>query len=274
MKGMPAAAALDELNKLAGKPLFNVVDMFAGTSIGGIEVALESIGKSATPFFSEDGPEIFKRRWNQIFPLYRALEIEHCLKKRFCGAALKDCKTRLLVTALDRKSQSPFLFKNYDTSNLVSHGATPLWQVCRATSAAQFYFPKYKLGNKVLWDGGNVANNPAMCAYADAVKLWGDKERIKMLALGCGSDPVKVPSWWPEWLQDIVLTLLMPFQTGAEDVDYQMSQILGNDYRSLQPKFPMPVALDSASPQLLSWDVAAAKSFVNTNRDNFKWFLE
>ena len=49
-------------------------------------------------------------------------------------------------------------------------------QVARATSAAPTYFPPEKIPTDdplqyyALIDGGVIANNPAMCAYAEAIK--------------------------------------------------------------------------------------------------------
>jgi len=271
MKGFPAAAVLDELRLLTnGKA---TVDLAAGTSIGGILSALyaaEVPGK-LTDFFTQDGGKIFRKAWYRHWPLYPAAAIEEVLKRRFAGATLKDCKTRLLVTALDRKAQQPFFFKSHDTGNQVLDGATPLWQVGRATSAAQRYFPAFRHGQHILWDGGNIANNPAVCAYAEACKLWPG-ERVKVLVLGCGEDTVPAPRW-PQWLQDLVLTIGLQFDTSQDEVDYQMRQFIGDDYKVLQPKFDRAVALDGADKASLQWLKGAAERMVIESRPVLDWFL-
>jgi hypothetical protein len=273
MKGLPAAAVLDELRLLVNGHVSRHVDLIAGTSIGGILaglVAAEVPGR-LTDFFTEDGATIFRKSIFRHWPLYAAAPIEAVLKSRFAGATLKNCKTRLLVTALDRKAQQPFFFKSYDTGNQVLDGATPLWQVGRATSAAQRYFPAFKHGQHILWDGGNIANNPAVCAYAEACKLWPG-ERVKMLVLGCGEDVVPAPRW-PQWLQDLVLTIGLQFDTSQEEVDYQMQQFIGDDYRVLQPTFDRPVALDGADTASLAWLKAASERMVIDSRPSLDWFL-
>ena len=62
--------------------------------------------------------------------------------------------------------------------------------VARATSAAPTYFPPEKIETSdplqyyALIDGGVVAGNPSMCAYAEAVKM-GNPE-VLMVSLGTG----------------------------------------------------------------------------------------
>jgi patatin-like phospholipase/acyl hydrolase len=175
---------------------------------------------------------------------------------------LKDCKTNLLVTSLDLISQEPYFFKSYDdTPNYF------LWQVGRATSAAQTYFPGFELDGSILWDGGNCANNPAAYAVADAVKLWKG-ERLKVLSLGCGAakaniNPLRLIN--AGIVRAGLASVGLLFETGAEDTDYQLEQALGDDYMSLQPKFARNVALDDASEEGLSWLNEAAMGFVTDN---------
>lgn len=273
MKGLPAAAALDELQIMAAGKLADHVDLIAGTSIGGILAGLVSAALPGpyTSFFTQDGPAIFNPAWYRHWPLYPAGPIEAVLQRRFDCKALKDCKTKLLVPALNRTDQVPFMFKSYDTGNLLLDGATPLWQVGRATSAAQRYFPAFKLGNKYLWDGGNIANDPSVCAYADACKLWPG-EQVKLLTIGCGQDDVPAPGW-PQWVQDLALTIGLQFATGQEEVQYQMKQFLGDYYRVIQPTFAAPVKLDGADPSSLAYLVEAGRQFVNDQRPMLEWFL-
>lgn len=273
MKGMPAAAVLDELRLLTGGGAA-AVDLVAGTSIGGILSGLYAaeVPGRLTDFFTQDGSVIFRKSIWRHWPLYPAAPIERVLQKRFAGATLKDCKTKLLVTSLDRRAQEPFMFKSYDTANQVLDGATPLWKVGRATSAAQRYFPAFHFNNRILWDGGNIANNPAVCAYAEACKLWPD-EMVKVLVLGCGEDRVPAPAW-PQWLQDLVLTIGLQFDTSQDEVDYQMKQFIGDNYRVLHPKFDRSVALDGANPASLAWLKAAADRMVTASRPTLEWFLK
>jgi patatin-like phospholipase/acyl hydrolase len=277
MKGYPAAAALDEMRTLAGGLLHKHVDLFAGTSVGGILAGMAAAWTlgDCTDFFTKEGPNIFKPTWYRHWPKYPAGPIEDALQRIFAGRTLRDCRSKLLVTALNRTQQVPLMFKSYDASSLPEGVKTPLWKVGRATSAAQRYFPAFRLGTDYIWDGGNIANNPAVCAYAEACKLWPG-ERVKVLTLGCGEDNVPAPRW-PQWVQDLVLTIGLQFNTSQDEVDYQMDQFTssaGNCYRCLQPQFDRPVTLDGADAQSLAWLGAAATRFVAEHRMDFEWFLD
>jgi len=56
---------------------------------------------------------------------------------------------------------------------------------CDASSAAPVYFPAKQVNSRWLIDGGVVANNPTITAYADAVSMW-PKDEIFVVSLGTG----------------------------------------------------------------------------------------
>jgi patatin-like phospholipase/acyl hydrolase len=253
MKGFCPCAMLVELERRIKQPLNQYFDLIAGTSIGGIIALLISTGipaAKAMEFFTCDGPDIFQKHWwrrhGVFIPRYPAKLIERRLKKRFGNLTLDDCKTKILVTAFNLANRNACFFKNYDCG-----GRYLLWEIARATSAAQTYFPAFKLDNMILWDGGNEANNPSMCAYADAVKLWGDQERVKLLSLGCGTSPIHYEAKRMVncgMIRNGAASLEVLFDAGSDVTDYQMTQMLGQDYVRIQPSFAEPTELDDASP--------------------------
>lgn len=266
MRGLPQAALLAELERRTGKQCCELFDHISGTSIGGIGAALLNAGQPAEDvvnFFVEDGPKIFRKVWwrkgGVLRPRFAAHAIEEVLKEKFSNLRLSHCKSKLLVTSLDLMSQEPFFFKSYDKGTDYF-----LWQVARATSAAQTYFPAFELDGRILWDGGNVANNPAVCAVADAVSLWPNTP-LRVLSIGCGESMAKLK---PRRLLNAGLiraglaSVQMLFETGSEDVDYQLKQSLGTDYLSLQPYFERDISLDDASASGLESLNAAALRFV------------
>lgn len=279
MRGYIPAAVLVELEQLAGRPCWQMFDLIAGTSIGGILAALLAAGVpagEAIKFFTEDGPNIFRKIWWRSFgllaPRYPAQPLESALQARFGGRRISDCKTKLLVVSLDLVSQNPFFFENF--SGCCPN--YPLWQAGRGTSAAQTYFPAFHLDGMILWDGGNVANNPSVCAMADAVKLWGDHALPrKVLSLGCGNQKAgfnarKMVN--AGLIRNGLATLQMLFEAGAEDVDYQMQQALGPNYFRIQPVIN-DLPLDDASPGGLERLERAARRNISDSSDIVKRFL-
>jgi hypothetical protein len=267
MKGYVPCAVLVELERRAGKSCSEMFDMVAGTSIGGILACVISTGRSATEalkFFTEDGPKIFGH--TQLFgaggvvkPRYAPEPLEGCLMDRLGAATLSSCKNSLLVPAFDLVSYEPFFFKSSKFDRDYQ-----LWQVGRATSAAQTYFPAFELGDMILWDGGNVANNPAACAAAEAIKIWGPDEKLRILSLGCGAASSKLPA------QKLISagiaavgveTLGLLFDANAELPDYILRQFLAEGYYRIQPKFTLPVSIDGADDKsIANLQAEAAKS--------------
>lgn len=270
MRGYLPAAVLVELERRTGRRCCELFDLIAGTSIGGILAALLASGMPATEaiqFFTVDGPQIFRRRWWRYFglfgPRYSGQPIERVLQSRFEGL---EPQTRVLIPAFDLVSQAPYFFK------FAPHVSTctELWQAARATSSAQIYFPAFKVflpdGQHVFWDGGNVANNPALCAYADAVKYWSQHE-VLMLSLGCGALPAtkdasKAASMVNAGVvRNGLATVQTLFEADSEEVDYQMEQLLGENYLRFQPVLAQPLPLDDASPDgLLNLQDAGANA--------------
>ena len=100
----------------------------------------------------------------------------HLYKKKIIDLEIKK---PVFITAADigQKTLKVFSSKNMEDQ------AWPAWEVCRAATAAETYFPSWK----GFADGGIYANNPSMVALAAAVKILGAKiEDIEILSIGTG----------------------------------------------------------------------------------------
>ena len=267
MKGYIPASVLVALEGKAGKPCSEIFDLVAGTSIGGILACLIASGQEAhdaLKFFTIDGPQIFGKQqflaWNGILrPRYAAQTLEECLKARLGNCRLYDLKKALLVPAFDLASYSPYFFKNPGTGKNYA-----LWEICRATSAAQTYFPAFKLGAMTLWDGGNVVNNPAMCVVAEALKLWPG-EPLRVLSLGCG--PVRSKLSPPMLINAGIVrvgaeTMGLLFDANDELADYVLSQFMPQGYFRVSPDYPQSLSIDGCSLMALSGLYDAAHKVV------------
>ena len=280
MLGLPQAAAIFALRQMTSRPIHQVADLIAGTSIGGINTLLiGSDDVDTQPFFTQDGPVIFRKPWYPNIGLwgsiYGAGPIEERLQARFAGKTVADLKTNVLVTGMDATSDQPFFLRSWNTSNFFENRGTPLWKVARFTSAAQHYFPGYQYGNRVIWDGGNVANNPAREADEAADALWGRAEPRKFLVLGCGvSKPGKVDYLNPSAITLLKMMVNMLFEVAAEDVTNDMTAAYGANYVECQPTFARQIAIDDASPEALAYLQEAGAEFVKASRDSLIRWLE
>ncbi len=212
LHGIIAATVLAHIEERAGRRAGEMFDLIAGTSAGGL-IALGLCkpqpleAREILGLFTTRAREIFRKRWPRLpwlfRPKYRAEPFERVLKLMLGFHAVYSCKPRVMVTAYDIEQRRPHFFKSWRGE------AAPLWSAARATGAAPPYFPP--LGPLV--DGGVFVNNPAMCAYAEAQKLWPG-ERCLVVSLGTGEhtrpmDKRKVRGYglleWAPWIISVMI---------------------------------------------------------------------
>lgn len=232
-----------ELNK-HGTCMKEQVDFFAGTSTGAIiACALATTDLTITAINDLYSPEnagwIFSEN-KGLFeidginaPKYEDGGKKELLKLKFEGSKIGNVPDgkHVLVTAYSIEKRQPVIMK----STKESHRDIYSWKAADASSAAPTFFPTAEvlIDGERLWliDGGVVANNPAMCAVSEAMKLWGMD--IKILSVGTGYKTRKING--PEsvkwgalgWFTkgDIIGLL-----SDERLVDHQVKTILGDNY--------------------------------------------
>ncbi|KAJ6744349.1 PATATIN-LIKE PROTEIN 2 [Salix purpurea] len=104
--------------------------------------------------------------------------------------ALSETLTSVIIPAFDIKEFRPTIFSTLKAKRDRSMDA-PLADVCRATSAAPYYFPPYHFETTKpfnLVDGGVAANNPTFLAVCEAMKEQKtDFHKLVILSLGTGA---------------------------------------------------------------------------------------
>lgn len=86
------------------------------------------------------------------------------------------------------KLAKPFLFRSYESTWDVVDDC-PIWQACRATSAAPTFFPPIKIGRPPVAyvDGGIGYNNPIRALIEEASHLWPRERNIGcVVSIGTG----------------------------------------------------------------------------------------
>ena len=173
-------------------------------------------------------------------PKYDGKGLEKVLKQVFGDTTLGQAQLPLMITSYDTISRKPVIFKSFKAS----HAGLPMWEACRASSAAPTYFPAHAMtieGRKcALIDGGVVANNPTACAIAEALRkdARADQPRdLVVLSVGSGEHTrsIDLPSareWGAlEWAVPIIDVL---FDGNGESVDYIARHLVGDAYFRLQ----------------------------------------
>jgi patatin-like phospholipase/acyl hydrolase len=261
------------------------VDFFAGTSTG----AILAVGLAAGLPISEL-VALYRREGGAIFstglvdfvltagysrgPRYSNRRLARELRDRFGDTRLGELPDRVLVTSFDlaRETASgapgpwkPKIFHNFPGED--SDGDERVVDVVLRSAAAPTYFPAYQ----GYVDGGVVANNPSVCAVAQALR-WTDHGLgdLVVLSLGTGLNPRSVPGrrvrWgWGQWALELKaerpyyeLPLIhLMLEGGVDLARYQCEQLLGERFLRCDPALPRPVEIDAVYEMDLLEEVAA-----------------
>lgn len=259
-------------------------DLVAGTSTGAIlsaaYVCPNSEGKpkfsaqEAVNFYLEDGDEIFDVKcWRSIGTLggnsdekYSATELERVLKDAFGDTKLSDLLKPTCFISYDVDRRLPTIFKKHTA--LQKQRDFLVRDLLRGSTAAPTYFEAARIYSMpplkqkfVLVDGGVVANDPALCAYSEAIRfdnINGIKDMI-IVSLGTGkklkgytySD---VKDWGPlGWAKPAIDIAL---EGGPQMTEYYLQQIAStvknSKYYRIQPElYGADSALDNATRENL-----------------------
>ena len=264
--------------------------LISGTSVGSIVGACLSAGIPASQirsFFTVEAPKIFKHNWlddieSLAWPKYNSTQIEASLQKVLGESTLADCKTNFIATSYDYATDRPVYFKSYEKSsedkNFITVGydsGIKLWQVCRASSAAQTYFPAFKWNNLVLVDGGNSGDNaPDLLAAVEALQFVL-LPSIKMLSLGSGDsewsvDPQSMVA--PSMIRAGLNTIKILFSAGEDAQIYKTKRLLGNQHYRISPDLGKGQDIDDASESALAKLDAAAAAAIKKNQASLDEF--
>lgn len=206
IRGIIPAVVLAELEQRTGRAISDCFDLIAGTSTGGIiALALTRPDPRGRPqytaadvvgFYEDLGPAIFARD-----ALHRAVTFESLAGPRFDLAPLRRAlaeyfgDTRLsealrdvLITSYDIERREPFFFKSHHARTRPDRDFA-MRDVGAATAAGPTYFEPVRIetrdhvGYRALVDGGVFANNPTMCAWVEALGLFGGGSPVAPVAL-------------------------------------------------------------------------------------------
>jgi patatin-like phospholipase/acyl hydrolase len=271
IRGLIPALVLTELERRAGRRVFELFDLIAGTSTGGI-LACALCAPDALPaselvkLYEDEGPEIFDR---SLFQRIRSAEglldekyddaaLDRALERFLEHKLLSETRPDLIVPAYDTALPGPYFFKTTKARETPDDDDFPLSIVARATSAAPTYFEPVESGERALVDGGVFATNPAMCALAEVLNIEGVSPRdVVLLSLGTGERTHKrsfdeIKDWglamWARPILDVV------FDGVSDAVHYQLDRVLtGERYLRLQVELTLASDdLDNASEDNLA----------------------
>jgi len=263
IRGIIPALVLTELERRAGRRVFELFDLIAGTSTGGILACALSAprpmpARRLVALYEEEGPEIFELSLAQrirsagglLDEKYDSAALDSALVRFLSDKRLSETRPDLMVPSYDTAAPGPYFFKT-TKARVDREDDFPLSVVARATSAAPTYFEPLEVGERSLIDGGVFALNPGMSAFAEVIgqSAVGD---IVLVSLGTGEQTRKRPfdevkDWGlVEWGRPLIEVV---FDGSSDAVDYQLRQVLPSDrYWRLQVQLTAASdAIDDAS---------------------------
>lgn len=250
------------------------IDLFAGTSTGSIIALALASGKSPAEI-----RELYERFGHNIFhsslvdnlrdlgfalgAKYSNEPLKRILKSYFGDDHLYDLKKRVLITSFDldcepTEEDKPRMWKAkffHNYPGVDSDSRQRIVNVAMRSSAAPFYFPSYQ----GYVDGFVVANNPSMCALAQALDTAEvDLKNIVLLSVGTGLNPRyiddKDTDWgWVKWMIQLdrqqqhlyALPLVyMMWEGGVDLANYQCKHLIHDRFHRLDPVLTELVDID------------------------------
>jgi uncharacterized protein len=287
-------------------------DFIAGTSTGGILACLYLMpgedGKAkysandAVQLYLKEGHTIFARGtlekiltlYSLFDPKYSAENLEKYLHQFFGDVKLDQLIKPCLITAYEIVQRNAKLFTSADANDSLRNFFVR--DVARATSAAPTYFSPAHIQSDEgeifsLTDGGVYANNPSLCAYAEARKtdfrsLFKDEQKVNdptakdMLIVSLGTGTVKKQYHFKDfqhagainWLEPIIDILM---SANSETVDFQLTKMYETlepadckDYYRIEPSlYEACSEMDDASHENVDKLKQAGLYFIDKNED-------
>lgn len=291
VRGVITAVWLARLEELVGVPLHRCFDLIAGTSTGSIlacGIAKGVPAREIVDMYLEHGREVFpgtaRRLWSRLgrvwdeglsMPKYEDTGLARVLRGVFGDTRFGDLRVKpVLVTTYDTLNREARVLKN----DRARYARLPVWEVCKASASAPTFFPAHvlRLGRArvPLIDGGVVANNPAACALAEALRINRGRparsrvpvEGFVLASFGTGQstrpiDAETARQWgMAEWVASGALIDVL-FDGAGDAVDYIVRHVLpGECHYRFQTRLDRAYDdMDDASATNLNALLAAAE---------------
>lgn len=250
---------LKELDQNPQARIGDYFDLIAGTSTGGILACLyltpqhhdteapRYSAQEVVDFYLKRGGEVFYAPWRRRVMTaggltdekYAAQPMERVLYEYLGDLRLSQLIKPCLIPAYDIHARRAHFFTQFNARQGIARDYL-VSEVIRATTAAPSYFEVAQARSFTddlypLIDGGVFANNPSMCAYAEARTMTFDEYRsnptaadMVVLSLGTGrslrSYPYDEAKDWGlvSWIRPLIDIMM----AGVSDtVDYQMMRM-------------------------------------------------
>jgi len=239
IRGLIPVTWLSKLeSEMREKSISDTFHMFAGTSTGGILAAGYNIPDAINPrrpkynstdlqtLYLEKGAEIFTRKFGHLGgiggPKYQSENAYAVFSELVGNTKLSELSNDVLIPWYNIEARQTRFFKNYVARLPQKNVASDYYvrDVLAATSAAPTYFKSREIRtvdeiqrgvstSTHAVDGGLGCNNPVMCAFTDANKIYPKAETLFVLRMGTGKyTDHSNPYYGFEWISHITDILM------------------------------------------------------------------
>lgn len=316
IRGIIPGTILNEIEKRIQKKLSDpnarlaeYLDLVAGTSTGGIlscGMLIPGEVEGQPKYSMQEVVNIYLENGSKIFDLdlaqklrsglgvldekYSNQALKDSLKEKFGDVWLRDLLKPCLIPAYDTQRRQTKFFNQADAVNEVSRDFL-VREVAQATGSAPTYFEaaNIKSGLDVsypLIDGGVFANNPSMCAYAEARSMEFVDKGVKnpsakdmfLVSIGTGTvekayshDDIK-DYGLAQWIKPLIDIMM---SANSETVNYQLRMMFDSvvepgtsnkDYIRIEPDLLSASSeMDDASPENMARLREAGLDYVANN---------
>ncbi len=242
VRGIGAASWCANFEHITGKPMADLFNLFAGTSTGGIiatALTMEDPHLSKHSLYSaDDVVDLYINECKNIFrprsllgylfeSKYKTGPAYATFDKYFSNIKLSQVRSDcdLLVTYYNLTNNRPAFFKSHKAKNpaLARNEDFYLKDIIASTTAAPTYFKEFKLytayskdhpkihSNNYISaiDGGVAANDPSICALAEATSLYRNADAFLSVSMGTGNCVSEVnPRGLISWAKNISSILM------------------------------------------------------------------
>ena len=205
--GLASAMVLIELERRTRRPTAELFDLVAGTSVGGLlglsllipgaDGAPRHTGAQIASLFEKDADQLFESSlWRWLSTLggflgekYETTGLQEVLDQVFGDAWLSEAIRPTLIPAYDLLQDEPCAFRLHRAQTDAGTDS-PASAVVRATTAVPGFCPpariesRDRLVERLCIDGGAVAFNPALWAYAEALRLHPEADDVVLASPG------------------------------------------------------------------------------------------
>lgn len=256
MRGVLTTTFLEALASYIGREPYEWVDVFAGTSTGGLAAAAYACGlntKACKEIYTSKGKEIFDDKTLLINPSgllkyqYENQGLKEILNGLFGTLCIEDLERKVFIPAFEMNTYKARFFSSFSDKGIL------VKDILLATSAAPTYFEPAKIGENYYCDGGVFATNPTLCAITELMVEQGlDEKDLLVISVGTGRKRDDLDEQGSkEWgaLKWVTALLRITMDSLVDLTDYQCKELLGENYFRFQIDLDQPIKLDATDSE-------------------------